>query len=142
MPMYNLLEYSDSYSMTSGSLWNYYRNEINDDENENDVNENMANKNKIATSKSFKYNTKILGSTPNNGNRLNAEVNVPLKYVINSWRSLDFSLINWEIELDLQWSKSCVITEILRTYEAVPNTNPIRSQATWVNHKKLEQHFK
>ena len=130
MPMYNLLEYSDSYSMTSGSLWNYYRNEINDDENENDVNENMANKNKIATSKSFKYNTKILGSTPNNGNRLNAEVNVPLKYVINFWRSLDFSLINWEIELDLQWSKSCVITEILRTYKAVPNTNPIRSQKT------------
>ena len=31
MPMYNLLEYSDNYSMTSGSLWNYYRDEINDD---------------------------------------------------------------------------------------------------------------
>ena len=28
MPMYNLLEYSDNYSMTSGSLWNYYRDEI------------------------------------------------------------------------------------------------------------------
>ena len=28
MPMYNLLEYSDNYSMTSGSLWNYYREEI------------------------------------------------------------------------------------------------------------------
>ena len=27
MPMYNLLEYSENYSMTSGSLWNYYRNE-------------------------------------------------------------------------------------------------------------------
>ena len=23
MPMYNFLEYSDNYSMTSGSLWNY-----------------------------------------------------------------------------------------------------------------------
>ena len=34
MPMYNLLEYSDNYSMTSGSLWNYYRDEINDDANE------------------------------------------------------------------------------------------------------------
>ena len=31
MPMYNLLEYSDNYSMTSRSLWNYYRDEINDD---------------------------------------------------------------------------------------------------------------
>ena len=32
MPMYNLLEYSDNYSMASGSLWNYYRDEVNDDE--------------------------------------------------------------------------------------------------------------
>ena len=30
MPMYNLLEYSNNYSMTSGSLWNYYRDQIND----------------------------------------------------------------------------------------------------------------
>ena len=34
MPMYNLLEYSDNYSMTSGSLWNCYRDEVNDDANE------------------------------------------------------------------------------------------------------------
>ena len=31
MPMYNLLEHGDNYSITSGSLWNYYRNEVNDD---------------------------------------------------------------------------------------------------------------
>ena len=31
MPMYNLLECSDNYSMTSKCLWNYYRDEINDD---------------------------------------------------------------------------------------------------------------
>ena len=37
MAMYNLLVYSDNYSMTSGSLWNYYRDEINDDSNENDA---------------------------------------------------------------------------------------------------------
>ena len=30
MPMYNLLEYSQNYPMTSGSLWNYDRNEIDD----------------------------------------------------------------------------------------------------------------
>ena len=30
MPMHNLLGYSNNYSMTSGSLWNYYRNELND----------------------------------------------------------------------------------------------------------------
>ena len=33
--VYNLLEYSDNYSITAGSSWNYYRDEINDDENEN-----------------------------------------------------------------------------------------------------------
>ena len=36
MPMYNLSEYCDNYSMTPGSLWNYYGDEINDDANEND----------------------------------------------------------------------------------------------------------
>ena len=32
--MHNLLEYSENYSMTSGSLWNYYRDEVNDSDNE------------------------------------------------------------------------------------------------------------
>ena len=31
--MYNLSEYNDNYSITSGSLWNYYRDEVNDDAN-------------------------------------------------------------------------------------------------------------
>ena len=35
MPMYNLLEYSDNYSKTSGSLWNDYRDGVNDSANEN-----------------------------------------------------------------------------------------------------------
>ena len=34
MSMYHLLEYSENYSMTSGSLWNHYRDEINDDADE------------------------------------------------------------------------------------------------------------
>ena len=36
MLMYNLLEYSNNYSMKAGSLWNYYRDEINNYEKEND----------------------------------------------------------------------------------------------------------
>ena len=35
IPMFNVLEYSDNYSMRSGSLWNYYRDEVNNHENEN-----------------------------------------------------------------------------------------------------------
>ena len=35
MPMYNLLEYSNNYYTILGSLWNYYRDEVNDNANEN-----------------------------------------------------------------------------------------------------------
>ena len=42
MLVYNLLEYSDNYSMTSVSLWNYYRDELSDDENETDDNGNKT----------------------------------------------------------------------------------------------------
>ena len=52
MSMYNLLEYSQDYSMTSGSLCNYYRDEI------HDVDDNVSDDN------SFKYKTKIVGKTP------------------------------------------------------------------------------
>ena len=52
MPMYNLLEYSENYSMTSESLWNYYRDEI------DGVDDNASD------DKSFKYKTKIEGKSP------------------------------------------------------------------------------
>ena len=65
MPMYNLLKYSDNYSMTSRSLWNYYRDEINGDENENNAANNRINNNKVVTNKSFEYKTKLIRSMPN-----------------------------------------------------------------------------
>ena len=69
MPMHNLLKYRDNYCMTSGSLWNYYRNEVNDNANEN-ANNNRINNNKTIASKSFEYLTKIIGRTSNNDNTL------------------------------------------------------------------------
>ena len=60
MPMYNLLEYSDNYSMASGSLWNYYGDEVNENENKNDNANNRINNNKIITNKYFEYNAKII----------------------------------------------------------------------------------
>ena len=57
MPMYSLLEYTDSYSMTSGSLWNYYRVEVNDAAKENDAANNKINIDKTTTSKSFEINS-------------------------------------------------------------------------------------
>ena len=121
MPMYNFLEYSTNYSMTSGSLWNYYRGEINDD-----VNENVSNRinNKTITSKSFEYMTKLIGSTPDDSNILEAEIVVPLKYWINFWRSLDLSLINCETELHFSWSKECISkTSIIPAVSGNPDAN-------------------
>ena len=79
MSIYNLLEYSEKYSMTSGSLWNYYRDKINDDANENYNNETIINS-KTITSTSFEYKIKIIGSTPKDNNILDAEVVAPLKF--------------------------------------------------------------
>ena len=56
--MRNLLEYSKNYPKTSASLWNYYRDELTDETNDN----NDPNKN-VINSKSFKYQTSITGST-------------------------------------------------------------------------------
>ena len=65
MPMYNLWEYYDNYSMIPGSLWNYYGVEVNDHTNENNVAYNYRiNSNKATTSKSFWVKIKMTGSTP------------------------------------------------------------------------------
>ena len=58
MPMYNLLENSDNYSMTSGGLWNYYRDKINDSVNENNADNNRINNEKTLANKYFEYKTK------------------------------------------------------------------------------------
>ena len=60
MPMYNLLKYSKNYSKTSVSLWNYYRDELTDETND----DNGPNKN-VINSKSFIYKASITGSTYN-----------------------------------------------------------------------------
>ena len=95
MPMYNLIEYSDNYAKTSGSLWQYYRDEPN---------------NNLADSESFKFKVKITGKTPNDDNEKDVEIMVPLKYLINFWRTLELPLINCEVNLILTWSSTCVIT--------------------------------
>ena len=105
MPMYNLLEYSKNYEKTSGSLFNYYKDEPENDEMPNDNNViNIS----IRNSKSFDYKTKIVG---NAANVLEKEVTIaiPLKYLGNFWRSLDIPLINCEITLILSWYKECVL---------------------------------
>ena len=84
MPLYYLPEYSDNYAKTSGSLWQCYKDEPNDN---------------LADSESF-----------NNGNEKDVEIMVSLKYLSNFWRTLEMPLINCEVSLILPWSSTCVIT--------------------------------
>ena len=79
MPIYNLLEYNNNYSMISWSLWNYYRDELNDSTYENNGENSFRINNNETRSKFFEFKTKLKGSTPSNGGRLDAEVFVPLK---------------------------------------------------------------
>ena len=60
MPMYNFFEYNKIYSKTSGSLLNYYRDELTNETND----DNFLNKN-VISSEPFKYKTNITGSTYN-----------------------------------------------------------------------------
>ena len=115
MPVYNLHEYSKNYRKTTGSLWNYYRDEPS----------NLLSSN----SESFKYKTSIAGNTYNvdekitddDGNEVDnpkydankvgkneTEVAILLKH-FSFRRGLNIPLTNCEVELVLTWSKNCVV---------------------------------
>ena len=116
--MYNLLEYSKNYRKTTGSLWNYYR-----DEPSNPLSSN---------SESFKYKTSITVNTYNVGageggydaykvGKNETEIVASLKDLSNSWGTLNIPLINCQIELILTWSKNCALADM--TVRAAGNNN-------------------
>ena len=130
MPTYNLLEYSKTYSKTSGSLWNYYRDKLTDDTHD----DNGQNKN-VINPKPCKYKTSITGSTHNiprrttdkNGNVVNnpdndpdkrgtkeIEISVLLKHLVNFWNRLNIPLVNCEVSLALSWFATCIITSMAK----------------------------
>ena len=76
--MYNLLEYSKNYRKTTGSLWNYYRDEPNSGIN-GGINYS------IMGSKSFDYKANFIedGVTHNNLTKNDVKIVVPLKYLSN-----------------------------------------------------------
>ena len=78
--------------MTSGSLWNFYREKVNDDAKEIAVNRRMIN-NETTTSKSFEYKTNITGRTPANNDTFDTKNVAPLKYFSNFGISLDLLLL-------------------------------------------------
>ena len=127
MPMYNLLEYSKNYRKTIGSLYNHYRDELNDDANLN----NFANNN-VVSSNSFQYKNKIIDNTynidstivpaaggarvanpnydANNSGKKKIRISHSIKYLGKFWRALNMPLISCEVPLELKWGKNCIIT--------------------------------
>ena len=108
MPMYNLIEYSDNYSKTSGSLWQYCKDIPAVNNNGDIVDINGAN-----ATDSYNVKAKIMGHTENNGRIDNVEIMVSLKYLSNFWRTTEMPLINCEVNLILTWSANCVFTLML-----------------------------
>ena len=94
-PRYNLIEHTDNYAKTSGSLWQYYRHEPNDN---------------LTYSKSLKSKIKITGKSSAAGNEKDVEIMVTLKCLSNFLRTLEMLLNNCEVNLILTWSSTCVIT--------------------------------
>ena len=118
MSIYNLLEYSKNYRKPIGSLYNYYRDELSDDADDNNL-DNI----KVINSNTFKYKNKITGNTYNvdagaQGYDVNknvtqeVELAIPLKYLGNFWRAINIPLISCEVSLELKWDKKCVITSL------------------------------
>ena len=107
MPMFNLIEHSDNYSDSSGSFYQFKRDEhpMNDDNNSLNV--------ALDDSLSFKYKESLLGKeTDTDGNDRslkNTKIVVPLKYLSCSFRSLEMPLIDCKIHLELDWNNISVM---------------------------------
>ena len=102
--MYNLIEYSDNYSDTSGSLWQFKRDEV------------LAGNVELTVdnSQSFKYKAILLRKTANAVNNTNSSVKdakivLPLKYLSNFWRSLEMPLINCKVYLEINQIEDCIL---------------------------------
>ena len=98
------MKYSDNYSDTSGSLWQFKRDEVPCN------NADLI----IDNSQSFKYKATLVGKAANVVNNTNSSVKntktVVPKYLSNFWRSLEIPLINCKIHLELNW----IVLEILQ----------------------------
>ena len=104
MPMYKLIEYSNNYAKTTGSLWQYCK-DIPARNNANNAIIIFVDNN---TTDSFNFKVKITGQTGNNGIKV-VEIMVPLKYLRNFWRTIEMPLINCELNLILTCSSTGVL---------------------------------
>ena len=94
MPMYNLIEYSDNHTDSSGSLWQFKRDE------QNIAAAGIPNAITTNNSTSFKYKSSLSGAPNAIGALKNAKIVVPLKYLSDFFRSLEMPLFNCKIHLE------------------------------------------
>ena len=90
IPMYDLIEYSDNYSKISGSLSQYYIDELSAT---------------FLNSKLFKSKIRLTGKNTADANVKDVKIVEPLNYLRNFWRTLETPLINCETNLILTWSE-------------------------------------
>ena len=140
MPMYNLIEYSDNYAKTTGSLWQYCK-DIPARDNNNLIEGFTA----ANLTDSFDFKAKITGRTENGGTK-DVKIMVPLKYLSNFWRTLEMPLINCEVNLILTWSSTCVLVSTNNPNQvatfAITDTKlyvPVVTLSTQENTKFLQQ---
>ena len=86
--MHNFIEYSDNYSETSGSLWQYCKDILAVNNAGDIVDFDAAN-----ATDSFNFKTKITSKTNDDGT-INVEIMILLKYLSSFWRTLEMPLIN------------------------------------------------
>ena len=141
MLMYNLIEYSDNYAKTTGSLWQYCK-DIPARNNNNNAIIIFAENN---LTDSFNFKVKFTDQTGNNVTK-DVEIMVPLKYLRNFWRTLEMPLINCEVNLILTWSSTCVPAATGDANQnvkfAITNTKryvPVVTLSTQENTKFLQQ---
>ena len=141
MPMYNLIEYSDNYVKTTGSLWQYCK----DIPARNNANNAITVFHANNLTDSFKFKVKITGQTGNGGTK-DVEIMVPLKYLNNFWRTLETALINCEVNLILTWSSTCVLIATVNQNQnatfAITDTKlyvPVVTLSTQENTKFFQQ---
>ena len=124
-----MIEYSKTYSKTTGIFWNYYRDEPNSGLGGADNNVNYS----VKDSKSFDYKASITGKLEGNNTEKKVEIVVLLKHLSNFWRTLYMPLSNCEINLILTWSKNCVITNRARWEKTAGSSTDENTQFPEIN---------
>ena len=138
--MSNLIDCSDAYLKTSGSLWQYYGDEPALSNNGNIVDFSNHNNDNI----SFKFEQQITGQTRNNGEKV--EIMVSSKYLSNFLRTLEIPSVNCKISFMLTWSENCFLVAVTAANQeptfTITDTKlyvHVETLSTQVNIKLLKQ---